>query len=229
MRAEPLWQKALGLTDRVFQVTSNLNLPRGNQWPTVVIVSLSQANERLDSVRVLLDKNHWDSAVILTRSLFELAVNLAYIAKDVSARLPKYLGHGGIPLTREDANRLQEELQKGSQPAIKDIVPGRAWEPLKAMCTDLGCNWLKEYDTFYRYASVPTHAGAFTLGKSYQQLLEQQSPSDRNKAKVLITSLDFHLRIAEIAAKTFPNCIGIKEVKKLREECSNLGQSLLIS
>ncbi len=105
-----VWQQATDLTDRVFQVTSGLNIPRGNHWHTIVTVFLTQANERLDSIRVLLDKNHWDSATILTRSLFEPAVNLAYITKDVSARLPEYLKHGGFPLTNEDAQQLQRKL-----------------------------------------------------------------------------------------------------------------------
>lgn len=118
-----VWQQAADPTDRVFQVTSGLNIPRGNHWHTLVTVFLTQANERLDSIRVLLDKNHWDSAAILTRSLFELAVNLAYITKDVSARLPKYLKHGGFPLTNEDAQQLQRNLAQEQPPYVKDIVP----------------------------------------------------------------------------------------------------------
>jgi len=191
-----------------------------------VTVFLTQANERLDSVRVLLGKNYWDSAVILTRSLFELAVNLAYIDKDVLARLPHYLKHGGIPLTSEEAGKLQEELATGGQPQVKDIVPGQAWKHLKDMCVDLNTNWLKEYDTFYRYASIPTHAGSFTLGKNYIQLLKQEPPSDRDKADVLTTALDLHLRLAVVAARVFPKQINFETVTEMRAECQKLGQSL---
>lgn len=189
-------------------------------------MSLHQANAGLHSIWLLLNEHDSNSATILTRWLFELAVNLSYIAKDVAARLPEYLRHGGIPLTSEEAEKRQEELQKGSQPEVKDIVPGQTWRRLKDMCCDLGSDWLREYETFYRYASVPTHAGAFTLGENYQHLLEQRLPSDSDKATVLLTASDFHLRIAQIAAKTFPNNIDIKEVEKLREECSNSGRSL---
>lgn len=221
-----IWQQAVDLSDRVLQVTCGINLPKGDHWLTLVTVSLSQANERLDSIRVLLDRNHRESGVVLTRSLFELAVNLPYIAKDVPRRLPKYLKHGRIPTTNEEAEKLKEELETGSQSEVKDIIPGRAWKPLKDMCCDLGSDWLREYETFYRYASVPTHAGGFTLGKNYKQLLEQRAPSDHDKARVLVTALDFHLRVAEIAANVFPRQINLKIVKQMQSKCQKLGQSI---
>ena len=61
------------------------------------------------------------------------------------------------------------------------------------MCCELGSDWLKEYETFYRYASVPTHAGSFTLGKNYQQLMERRQPSNAERAAVLVSALAFHL------------------------------------
>lgn len=223
---ENIWRRAVDLTNRVFEVTSGLDLPRGDQWATVVTVFLTQANQRLDSTRVLLDKTHWDSAVILTRSLFELVINLAYIAKNTAKRLPQYLKHGGIPLTNEEAQQLQQETETGTGPAVKGIIPGQAWRRLKDMCCDLGSDWLSEYETFYRYASVPTHAGGFTLGRNYVRLLHGQPPSDQERATVLITASAFHLRVAEIAAKTFPGQIDLEKVKALRSECQGLGQSL---
>jgi len=164
--------------------------------------------------------------VILTRSLFELAVNLAYIATNTDTRLPRYLKHGGIPLTRVEAEQLQREIEKNPQPAMWDIVPSQAWKRLLEMCADLGPDWVKEYETFYRYSSVPTHAGAFTLGKNCMDLLEQQPPSAQEKATVLITASAFHLRVAEIAAKTFQEQISPEKVKALRGECQDLGQFL---
>jgi hypothetical protein len=211
----------------VFQVTSGIELPRGNYWPALVTVSLVQGNKRVDSIRVLLDKNYLDSAVILTRSLFEIAVNLNYIAKDVPKRLPEYLKHGKVPITDEEVEKLKKELEKVSQEEVRNIIPRRAWRRLKKMCCDLGLDWLKTYEIFYRYVSVPTHAGAFTLGKDYMRLLEQQSPSDCEKTVVLVTALDFHLRIAEVAAGVFPVQIKLETVKKMRSECQKLGKSLV--
>ena len=226
MPTENIWHQAVDLMNRAFQVTSDLDLPRGDKWPTLVTVCLSQANERLDSIRVLLDKNYWDSAVILTRSIFELAVNLAYIARNTAGRLPQYLKHGGIPLTSEEAQQLQQAIERSAQPAVKDIVPGQAWKRLRDMCRDLSSDWLKEYETFYRYASVPTHAGAFTLGKNYKRLLDRQPPLDHEKAVVLVTASTLHLRVAEIAANVFPEQIELQKVEEFQDECRALGQFL---
>lgn len=227
MHEENIWQQTIDLTDRLFRVSSGLDFPTGNYWPTLVIVSLRQANEILDSIRAVLAKNYWNSAVILTRSLFELTVNLAYIAKNPAKRLQDYLKHGGIPLTSEEAKHLEHKLVQGVYPQeVKDVVPGQTWRRLKVMCCDLGSDWLKEYETFYRYSSVPTHAGAFTLCKNYNQLLKQELPSAREKALVLITATAFHLRLAEIAAKVFPEQIDLKKIQKLQTECHELGQQL---
>lgn len=226
MAREDVWQQAVDISNRVLQCTSGLNLPKGNHWPTVVTVFLSQANERLDSIRLLIGKGYWDSSEILTRTLFELAVNIAYIAKNPAKRLPPYLKHGGIPLTSEEAERLQRELAQTQPPVVKDLVPRGAWKTLKDMCCDLGSQWLKEYETFYRYVSVPSHAGSFTLGKNYEQLLKQQPPSDRDRATVLITALEFHIRVAHVAANVFPQQIKHETVMEMTSECGQLGQSL---
>ena len=226
VEVESMWQKAIELVNRVSGVTSGLDLPRGNWWLTVVTVGLSQANERLNSIRMLLDKGYWDSAEILTRSLFELAVNLTYISKDTGRRLPLYLQHGGIPLTNAEAQKLQQELGQGCSQDARDVVPGRVWKRLRGMCCDLGPQWLQEYETFYRYTSVPTHAGSFTLGKNYIRLLKQQPPSNREKAAVLIPALAFYLRVADTAACVFPRQIKFETVEKMSAECQRLGQSL---
>ena len=94
------------------------------------------------------------------------------------------------------------------------------------MCCDLGSQWVKEYETFYRYVSVPTHAGSFTLGENYVQLLRQQPPSDRDRAIVLVTALVFHLRVANVAANVFPKQIKLDTVTELASECRKLGQSV---
>jgi hypothetical protein len=226
MAIDDIWQATVELTNRAFQVISGVDLPRGNHWLALVTVSLALGNERLDSVRLLLSKNYRDSAVILTRSLFELAVNLTYIAKDVPRRLPAYLRHGRIPITKEEAQKLREELKGNTELDVKNIVPTRTWKPLRNMCCDLGSDWLREFETFYPYVSVPTHAGAFTFGKDYLRLLEQKPPSDTEKATVLITALDFQFRVAEVAAGVFPLKIKLETVRKLRSECGSLGQSL---
>ncbi len=95
------------------------------------------------------------------------------------------------------------------------------------MCCGLGSDWLREYETFYRYVSIPTHAGSFTLGKNYTQLLRQQPPSDLVRATVLVTALDFHLRVSDVAANVFPEQIKLETVRKMASECRELGQSLV--
>jgi len=227
MTVDNILQKAIALKDSMLQVTSGIYVTVDNSWSMLVCVGIHQGNKRLDAILTLLNKNDLDSAEILTRSLFELAVNLAYIDEDVSVRLPEYLKHGKVPTTREEVEKLKEEMGNSGQLEARKIVPKNTWETLRSMCCDLGLDWLDEYETFFRFVSILTHADAFTLGENYKRLLEKQLPSDSEKATVLVTALDFHLRVASVTARVFPAQIKPELVKGMRDKCQELGQSLI--
>ena len=106
MAVDNILKKAIVLKDSILQVTSGIDVTVDNYWPMLVCVGIHQGNKRLDAIFTLLNKNDLDSAEILTRSLFELAVNLAYIDKDVSGRLPEYLKRGKVPTTKEEVEKL---------------------------------------------------------------------------------------------------------------------------
>ncbi len=226
---QEVWPKALDLTNKALQATSGLNLPHGDHWTNTVIVFLHLANERLDSIRQLIIRGHNDSSVILVRSFFELAVNLAFIRQDVARRLPEYLRHGGIPTSEKEVDELKEKIAKFKDGQIKaeDIVPHKSWKAVVTMCRKLRGGWPKEYEVFYRSTSVPAHAGSFTLASNFVRLLEQQPIPDHDKASVLVTALDFHLRIAQMAAEVFSNEIQLQTLKELINECQGLGQSVV--
>jgi len=207
------WKTTSDLFDRVLAAITDLDLPYKGPWPTTVMLFLVQANERLESVKLLLDANHEESATIVARSIFELAVNACYISADVQTRLPEYLAHGGI------ATRDQDQVFANS-------APTRTWKRLDQMCKELGPVWVKNYETFYRYASVPTHAGSFTMGQSLQKLIARKAPSDRKKAEVLFTALILHMHMAKLAAQTFPAQIDMSVVQDLNTEYLRLAASL---
>lgn len=220
--ADDIWQQAVDLTKKVFAATSGIGLTLDGNWPVVVAVNLNQAHERLDSIFMLLVKGYGDSADVLTRSLFEIAASLSYIAKDVEQRLPRYLRHGNIPLSEEDSEQIRRKLSQEPPPEVKDMVPGRVWKPLRDMCCDLG--WLREYDTFYRFVSVVDHAGSFKLGTSYLQLLKQEPPSYWDRSAVLVTALCLYLRVAKVAATLFPTQIKAETIADLSAQCDEMGK-----
>ena len=110
MTREDILQNLNDLVDRILQTTSGLDLPRGDQWSSLVVVFLSKANELLDSTRILVNVAYADSAAIIDRSIFEYAVNLVYIEKDANIRFPQYLKHAGIPLNDEDVEELERKI-----------------------------------------------------------------------------------------------------------------------
>ena len=147
MTREDILQTLNDLVDRILQTTSGLDLPRGDQWSSLVVVFQSKANELLDSTRILVNVAYADSVAIIDRSIFEYAVNLVYIEKDANIRLPQYLKHAGIPLNDEDVEELERKIQRNSIPEVRDVIPGRTWKHLRDMCDDLGPPWSRGYET----------------------------------------------------------------------------------
>jgi len=154
---------------------------------------------------------------------FELAINLSYISKDINKRLPQYLRHGGVPLTEEELDQTEGLLAKarGGEIEVKEIAPVRAWKPLRQMCEDLGDQYFKEWETFYRYASMPTHAGSFTIGTSFLRLLASEPPSPRERSTVLVTATAFYHRVVRITAEALHDTLH-----ELEQECNLLLQQL---
>ena len=195
---------------------------RGARWRSFLIVGLVQANERLHSVKLLLEADHADSATIVMRSLFELAVNAAFIERDKDSLVDEYLRHGDIPLTMEEA----EEKERARKAGAETPVPRSAWRPLKSMCRQLGDGWVDEYDTLYAFASVVTHAGSFTFGQQLNDMIEGNKPDDRTKTTVLVSALLYHLRIAAIVAREFPESIAPHTIAEHHEQCLEIGKRL---
>jgi len=158
--------------------------------------------------------------------MFELSANLTFISQDIEKRLPKYLKHGMIPITVEEIQQRQQEIEAGNLSNTLDMIPKRPWKSMSAICSDLGVTWLNEYNSFYRYASVPTHSGAFTLGKSFIQLLKGSPLNDHELSSVLCTAASFHIRVAKVAAGRFPMQISLEEINKFDAECNNIGEEL---
>jgi len=217
-----IWQTTLSLKDRILENTSGLDLPYTDHWSILVILSLNQANRRLHSIAKLLEDDDCDGAIILTRSLFELAANISYISRNEAKYLPEYLRHGGVPLTKEEIQQLRQEIESIDQLTAIERIPGTAWKPMKQLCKDLG--WLKEYLTFYRFASIPSHSGSFTLGSSFLKLRNGCSSTENDRVGILATALAFHLRIAKIAASKFPHEISNETLGNLHIECNEIGQ-----
>jgi hypothetical protein len=222
MVADDIWAQAVDLTNSALGGISGINLPADDNWHIFVAFHLYQAGERLASVLMLLARDYRDSADVLTRSLFEITVNVSYIAKDVEQRLPEYLRHGSFPVSRDDAEQILRKLSQESSAEMKDIVPAHAWKPLKAMCRDLG--WLSEYEKFYRYLSVVDHAGSFRMAASYERFLEGEPLDNSVKASVLLAALCLYLRVAEVAATLFPTQIKPERIAALSTQCNEMGQ-----
>ena len=209
-------QRLFDLTDKVLDVTYGIGVPRypdddsylETLWYAVVTRALYQQNKRLHSVAFLFRSESYDynSAVVLTRSIFECAADLIYMAHDKEERLVKYLKHGGVPMNPEEMSQRQNEISSGVPPTLST-----------RRCENLGSVWGKVYTgDSYRLSSVVAHNGAYTLSGDYSEIVQPRE--EKATARVLYTALSYHLKIAQVVAWVFPESVDIQYILQFDEQ-----------
>ena len=194
------------LTDETLHRFSGLEFPgTKGDWGPLSISFLDKGHTRLGSIRLLVDED-LDGSLILTRSLFELAVTVNYIAKDQDARLTIFKQK--LPSTDdlEDQSRYSD-LFRRSLSSVKD------------MCNDLG-DWALEYyeSAFYKYTSDATHSGAWTIYRNLGQLIDATEADEVDQCRVLTTSANLFLHAAGPALEFYPDKSLALEWKRLNKE-----------
>ena len=97
-----------------------------------------------------------------------------------------------------------------------------AFANLKKICEETGGPWPQLYLSYYRIESETSHSGSLTLPRKYAQLRYQQPQNAHTKAVSLVTALEFHLGVLEIAANVFPEQIELPRVFELRSKVAAL-------
>ena len=202
-------QKAFNLIDEVLSVPIIINDDDlVEDWPQVVRLHLSRSQQALHAVRLVLTHGLYGSAVVLSRHLFELAVNTRYLDKDAKTRIPLYLKHSRVRSTHEEAVEIDQELQplraEEDHGAISGLlIPGKSWQSLATMCEELGC--LEHYRTMYRSSSELAHGGAHGMAIEIMTLSGRRQRPNYELSGVLLTALIYYGWVVEISCKVFPH------------------------
>ncbi|MCY4625909.1 MAG: hypothetical protein OXC99_13045 [Chloroflexi bacterium] len=223
-----LLEESIELANQAFEVSSSLSFPMWPQerdsglletyWHIVLLGSLCRANKALRSITRLLDSSLEDtvSAAILNRHLFECAANLIYIGRDYRHTLPEFLKKSKFPGYPRELEELHSEFVEN----LFADVPSRRWKKVDTICRDLG--WKDELKSIYRVTSDTSHGGSSALLPEFYEL-HDISVSDRNKAHIVSTGLVYHLRIAEVIAKNFPDKMDLTKIASLQKSNFALG------
>ena len=195
------------LTDETLYRFSGLEFPGINgDWRNLSVSFLHKAHRCLGSIRLLVDED-WDGSLILTRSLFELAVTVNYLAKDQDARITIFTQK--LPATD---GQLEDQSQysgffRRSLPSVRD------------MCIDLG-DWALEYyeSAFYKYTSDAGHSGAWTIYRNLGQLIDATEADEVDQCRVLATSANLFLHAAGPALEFYPDKSLALEWQRLNRE-----------
>ena len=178
-----------------------------NDWHQVVLFHVVRSRQALAGVRCLATEQLYSPAVVLSRHLFELGVNLRYLKNDPLTRVPKYLRHYRVPVGaqgREEKDQTLRSLreQEDHVGISKLLVAGGSWVSLKEMCDELGC--LDQYETMYRGASELAHGGALGLGQEMVALVTGQPRPEHEIPPILLTALIYHHWVVEVCCEVFP-------------------------
>lgn len=201
-------QQAFDLTDEVLSVRIGINhIDLVEDWPQVVLLHLLRSQQALTAVRLVLANGLYGPAVVLSRHLFELAVNIRYLQKDAETRVPLYLEHSRVSSTLEEVVEIYQKLQplreQEDHVAISELlVAGKPWRTMKEMCEEIDC--LDDYLTMYRSASEVAHGGAHGMALEMLQLFGNQQRPDYELPAVLLSVLIYYGWVVEISCKVFP-------------------------
>ena len=201
-------QKALNIAGEVLDPPLHVNFQDlGDDWHRIVLLQLVRSRQALTGVMFLSSEQFYSPAVVLCRYVFELAVNIRYLAIDPVGRVPSYLRHYRVGLSAEESDEIDQELQslrhqENHGEVSKLLNPGRSWTNLKDMCRELG--WLDQYETTYRGSSERAHSGARTLGLEWDALVNKPPMLEYAISTNLLTTLLYHLRVEEVVGEVSP-------------------------
>ena len=203
-----LLEKALSITGEILAARPSVNRDDlRDDWHQVVLFHLVRSRQALAGVRYLAAEQFYSPAVVLSRHLFELGVNLRYLKNDPVTRVPTYLRHYRVPVSAHGSNEKDKTLrslrdQEDHVAISKLLVAGVSWVRLKEMCTELDC--LDQYETMYRGASELAHAGALGLGQEMVALVSGQPRPEHEMPSILLTALIYHHWVVEVCCEVFP-------------------------
>ena len=230
-------QEIFELTDEVLQVpVSSFDQDLEEDWNRIVMLHLLRAHQSLSAVRITSEEEWYAPSMVLIRYLFELAINLVYLEKDVDKRVPIYLESNRVMFNLEEADQVTSQLDdlwrhEDHVGIAKLLLPGKAWRRLKQICEELGL--LNHYDTFYRHASEAAHGGAHGMATELLEHLGIEQRPQWETPGTLITALVYYGWIAEIACKTFPYMaesyqFGEDWGQRIREMQENVSEQMLL-
>ena len=213
-------QRAFDLTDEVLRrkiVPDYNDLLEDNYWLSVVFLHLLRSWDALYAIRLIVAMGEGiptglrGPAIVLHRYIFELAVNLMYIHKDIENRVPSYLEHSGFPLTPDQIAETDDKIvslrrDKDYSGIMELLTPRwrrRPWKPLKEMCEEL--NMIQSYDTLYVNTSNLAHGGAEGMSSEILQFFGRNLEGEYLVAGTLIGALEYYFRVVNIVHEVFPD------------------------
>ncbi len=168
-------------------------------WSSFTIMGLGRACRHARSVDLLLTDEHedYEGALVVGRTLFELAADLTYLHNDVGARLPKYFAHRGYPVSPAAEDELRAKIETGQF----QFPPTKRWKPIKNICAELeredpGEAWRGIYETFYRGASEGAHAAIYPTWDEFWK--SHAHAYSAEKCHLLLVALNAFHRVAHI-------------------------------
>ena len=199
-------QKALNLVDEYLSVEIAIEeRDLLDEWPQVTLFHLLRSREALASIKLVSEHNLYGPAIVLHRYIFELAVNIMYISKDVENRLPEYLKHSRFPSGIEDVEEVDENLrnlqEQEDYSAITELLlPGRSWNNLE-MCEEVGC--LDLYQTMYRATSEVAHGGAHGMSIDMLVLIRQETRPGYQFPAILLGATEYYDWVVQVSCNVF--------------------------
>jgi hypothetical protein len=214
-----------------FKILSNKNIKVYSDLDLILLLTLAKTTKTLRSIRLLADNRYGEDSVVLSRSIFENYINIAYILKEDSQRRARiFIGNGVLQYN----NRLKEldllkispkeYTEQFSEEEIDKIRRERILykEDLKKNKTQhFGTDWsfrgisgiaeevgeTNMYKMMYFLACQNSHLDAYGLEKYGEEnngaSIFKDIPSLEQVEESLFWSIDYYLKFYGLVEKHF--------------------------
>lgn len=175
----------LSLAQRVIE-RSGEGIAQYNSYKLLAKAFLHSANDDFKAILVLMSSGLFTQAAMILRRLFELVINLRYIARCPETRVEQYRKFDPIERhkyleiwDKHDPDAMSEEDRSRIQTMYREVMESLGYEKPPALsrwsgCSlqdrakDVGGTWPKQYDYIYKVCCLYSHVSPTGLANCFK-------------------------------------------------------------
>lgn len=214
-----------------------------NEKESLLLYAIAKADKTLCATALLCRNGMGEDASILCRSVFELALTIEYIFKDLTNEMAKrYFSYDWIQrkkmhgymarsgrfqkyLLSPESQQIITDINKEANRVNKKYNYGSSWSDKNIAEMAKSVGWLDLYETAYRIQCNFSHSNPRSSNDYFKEengrLVLNSGPSENLVSETLVTVFNSYLHIVRKINDYFKKGLGT-EIKNIEDDFINL-------